>query len=326
MSTPIIFTIARMNPPHPGHMFLLSELLADALAKNATTIYILLSSSQDGVDNPLDCENLDSDPDIIDDKKKLVEKMAESVKSQMAAANPKVTAIKVEVICFGSVPFSPLYDVMGDEPDVELRMIVGIDRFSFFGSLCSMFLLSDTPVNKVSVKLLTRTEDDEPGGVKSMSATKIRNLVRDYKKASERDKQAIMEKLNKVYEGYVDPGDVKPLVDVLSQRLEDIPLKHKKSSKPPVYPLGVESLGLLTEERGSKNWVEQMQDKIEKNEAKIAKKRDEKIESWLEWANSLHIASRAEVGGKPRKTKRTKTIKRRTRRHNKRNTRNNYKK
>jgi hypothetical protein len=70
-----------------------------------------------------------------------------------------------------------------------------------------------------------------------------------------------------------------------------------------------------------------MHDKIEKNEAKIAKKRDEKIESWLEWANSLHIASRAEVGGKPKKTKGTKTMKQRTkRRHNKRKTRNNYKK
>ena len=34
MATPIIFTIARMNPPHPGHMFLVSELLADAVKKS----------------------------------------------------------------------------------------------------------------------------------------------------------------------------------------------------------------------------------------------------------------------------------------------------
>jgi len=340
--SPIIFTIARMNPPHPGHMFLVSELLADALEQNATTIYILLSSSQDGVDNPLDCENPDSDPNIIDDKKKLVKKMAESVKSQMAPANPKVTDIKVEVICFGSVPFSPLHKVMGDEPDVELRMIVGIDRFTFFGSLCSMFLLNNTSVNKVSVKLLTRTEDDEPGGVKSMSATKIRNLVRDYKKASEKDKETIfMPQLNKVYEGYVDPRDIKPLVDVLSARLEEIPLKHKKASKAPVYPPGVESIGVLTEERGSENWKEQMHEKIAKNEEKVAKKRDEKIESWLEWANSLHLPSReevssevgdkAEVGGKPKKTKQKqrKTMKRKTMRRIRRKTkpsRNYYKK
>ena len=140
MATPIIFTIARMNPPHPGHMFLVSELLADALRNHATKIYILLSSSQDAEDNPMPCENPDSDPNIIDDKKKLVKKMAESVKSQMAAANPGVQDIEVIVICFSSFPFAPLYEIMSDEPDVELRMVVGIDRFSFFSSLSLVYI------------------------------------------------------------------------------------------------------------------------------------------------------------------------------------------
>jgi len=334
MATPIIFTIARMNPPHPGHMFLVSELLADALRNHATKIYILLSSSQDRVDNPMPCENPDSDPNIIDDKKKLVKKMAESVKSQMAAENPEVEDevkdIEVIVICFGSVPFSPLNDIMGDEPDVELRMVVGIDRFTFFSSLCSMFLLNNTPVNKVSVKLLTRSEDDEPGGVKSMSATKIRNLVRDYKKESPAGKEAIMGQLNKVYERYVESKNIKELVDVLCERLEDIPLKHKPMSKASAYPLAEQSICLLSEERGSKNWNEQMHNKIEKNEAKNAenaknaKKPDENIKKWLTWAASLHLLSReevgaeeeagdgAKVGGNSNKTKRMKTMTRKT--------------
>ena len=319
MATPIIFTIARMNTPHPGHMFLVSELLADALRNHATKIYILLSSSQDAEDNPMPCENPDSDPNIIDDKKKLVEKMTKSVQSQMAAANPGVEDIEVIVICFSSFPFAPLYEIMSDEPDVELRMVVGIDRFSFFSSLCSMFLLNDTPVNKVSVKLLTRSEDDEPSGIKSMSATKIRNLIRAYKKASDDDKETIMGQLNKLYEGYIESKNIKELVDVLCERLEEIPLKHKKASKASPYPLAEESLCLITEERGSKNWIEQMHDKIEKNEAKNAKKRDEKIEDWLAWAASLHLPSReeeagalagaeAKFGGKSNKTKRRKTM------------------
>ena len=318
MATPIIFTIARMNPPHPGHMFLVSELLADALRNHATKIYILLSSSQDAEDNPMPCENPDSDPNIIDDKKKLVKKMAESVKRQMAAANPGVQDIEVIVICFSSFPFAPLYEIMSDEPDVELRMVVGIDRFSFFSSLCSMFLLNDTPVNKVSVKLLTRSEDDEPSGIKSMSATKIRNLIRAYKKASD-DKETIMGQLNQLYEGYIESKNIKELVDVLCERLEEIPLKHKKASKANAYPLAEQSICLLSEVRGSPNWIEQMQDKIEDNEVKNAKKRDEKKESWLAWAASLHLPSREEqagalaeaetkVGGKSNKTKRRKTM------------------
>jgi hypothetical protein len=321
-------------------MFLVSELLADALRNHATKIYILLSSSQDRVDNPMPCENPDSDPNIIDDKKKLVKKMAKSVKSQMAAENPEVEDIEVIVICFSSFPFAPLYDIMRGEPDVELRMVVGIDRFTFFSSLCSMFLLNNTPVNKVSVKLLTRSEDDEPGGVKSMSATKIRNLLRDYKKESPEGKEAIMSQLNKVYEGYVDPDDIKPLVDVLSAQLEEIPLKHKKASKAPVYPPGVESIGVLTEKRESTNWIKQMNEKIAKYQEKVATNPDETIKTWLEWANSLHLPSseevgdeakvgdKAEVGGKSKKTKQKRriTMKRKTMRRKTKTFRNYYKK
>ena len=263
--------------------------------------------------------------------------MAESVKRQMAAANPGVQDIEVIVICFSSFPFAPLYEIMSDEPDVELRMVVGIDRFSFFSSLCSMFLLNDTPVNKVSVKLLTRSEDDEPSGIKSMSATKIRNLIRAYKKASD-DKETIMGQLNQLYEGYIESKNIKELVDVLCERLEEIPLKHKKASKANPYPLAEQSICLLSEVRGSPNWIEQMQDKIEDNEVKNAKKRDEKKESWLAWAASLHLPSReeeagavagavagagaeaeaeakAKVGGKSNKTKRRKTMTHKTMRH-----------
>ena len=261
--------------------------------------------------------------------------MAESVKSQMAAANPGVRDIEVIVICFNSFPFSPLYEIMSDEPDVELRMVVGIDRFSFFSSLCSMFLLNNTPVNKVSVKLLTRSEDDEPSGIKSMSATKIRNLIRAYKKASDDDKEPIMGQLNQLYEGYIESKNIKELVDVLCEGLKEIPFKHKKASKANPYPLAEQSICLLSEVRGSPNWIEQMQDKIEKNEAKNAKNHDEKIEDWLAWAADLHLPSReeqagavagaeaeaeaeAKVGGKSNKTKRRKTMTHKTMRRKKR--------
>jgi len=96
-------------------------------------------------------------------------------------------------------------------------------------------------------------------------------------------------------------------------------------SKASVYPLAEQSICLLSEERGSKNWTEQMHNKIEKNEAKNAKKPDKNIEKWLTWAAaSLHLLSReevgaeeeagagAKVGGNSNKTKRMKTMTRKT--------------
>lgn len=340
--TPIIFTIARMNPPHPGHMFLISELLADALATNATTIYILLSSRQDGVDNPLDCDS--RDPDIID-KKRLVDEMVNSVKRQMATANPEVRdnlqLIEVVIICIVGNTFSPLSSIMSGKQNIDLRMIVGIDRSEFYDSLCSMYLFNDTPVNQVSVKLLTRTEDDE-GGVESMSATKIRDLMRGY--VSKENKADVDAQMNKVYEGYVIPENIVRLVDALSKNLVEVKKDdQEKESKPKKSKPAPRVESFLTETRHSDDWNVKMQKKIAINEAKVAKKSDDKIEIWFDWAESIgfnipsraevgaKVGDKAEVGGKLKKTKqkRRKTMKRRTMRRIRRKTktsRNYYKK
>ena len=282
--TPIIFTIARMNPPHLGHMLLVSELFADALEQNATNIYILLAIYQDAEDNPLDFSS--NDPNTID-KKRLVSEMISNVKRQMAIENNNISYIEFKIICIDKYSSTPLYELMNSKPyneNVELRMIVGTDRFSFFDSFYSAFLLNNTPVNKIRIKFLKRSDDGS--GVESMSATKIRNLVRDYKKASENNKPAIIAKLNKIYEGYVDPENIKLLVKVLSERLKDVPLGRKKASDDPGYPLAKDSHGILTEERGSKNWIEKMKSQIiiKINEAKNPNPNHDNIVDWLAWA------------------------------------------
>jgi hypothetical protein len=279
-STPIIFTIARMNPPHQGHMFLVSELLSDAVKQNSKNIYILLSSNTDSEDNPLDFSS--NDPYTID-KKRLVGEMVSNVKRQMATENVNVSYIECKILVFDKYSATPLYHLLKDEPytkNVELRMIVGIDRLCFFDSLCNKFLLNNTPVNKVRIKFLKRTKDDG-AGVVSMSATKIRNLVRDYKKASDDKKEPIMCKLNKVYEGYVDPENIKLLVKVLSERLEDIPLGRTKPIEPE-YP----SLSILTQERGDDIWNEKMKAQIiiKKKEAMNPDPYHDNIVAWLGWA------------------------------------------
>jgi len=54
--TTIIATIARMNPPTPGHMLLVKNMILDAAQNNLTQINIILSHSVDSDENPLECE------------------------------------------------------------------------------------------------------------------------------------------------------------------------------------------------------------------------------------------------------------------------------
>jgi hypothetical protein len=51
----IIATIARMNPPTPGHLLLVERMILQAAANNLTQISIILSHSVDSDENPLDC-------------------------------------------------------------------------------------------------------------------------------------------------------------------------------------------------------------------------------------------------------------------------------
>jgi hypothetical protein len=53
--TTIISTIARMNPPTPGHLLLVERMILEAASNNLTQISIILSHSVDSDENPLDC-------------------------------------------------------------------------------------------------------------------------------------------------------------------------------------------------------------------------------------------------------------------------------
>lgn len=56
MSYKTIFTVARMNPPTPGHFELIQKMLEEAIRHNVKKIHIILSSKTDSVKNPLEPE------------------------------------------------------------------------------------------------------------------------------------------------------------------------------------------------------------------------------------------------------------------------------
>ena len=53
-SNTLVFTVGRMNPPTPGHLELIREMLTFAKAKNITQVYIFLSETR-GAKDPIPC-------------------------------------------------------------------------------------------------------------------------------------------------------------------------------------------------------------------------------------------------------------------------------
>jgi nicotinic acid mononucleotide adenylyltransferase len=51
----IIFTIARMNPPTPGHLQLIENLINEAIIRNVNEVFIILSRTIDNDENPIQC-------------------------------------------------------------------------------------------------------------------------------------------------------------------------------------------------------------------------------------------------------------------------------
>jgi nicotinamide mononucleotide adenylyltransferase len=53
MKYDVIFTIGRMNPPTIGHMYLIENLMKTGLENGVQKVYIILSSKEDDIRNPL---------------------------------------------------------------------------------------------------------------------------------------------------------------------------------------------------------------------------------------------------------------------------------
>ena len=92
-----IFTIARMNPPTPGHKELVKQMMITALENGNKPVYVGLSSTCCKEDNPLTC----------DEKKALVELMILRIKEE----NDYLENITTKVICSDDVGSAIMFNL-----------------------------------------------------------------------------------------------------------------------------------------------------------------------------------------------------------------------
>ena len=76
----IIFTLARMNPPTPGHLYLIQRLIEEGINKNVDRVYVILSKTNDNNENPIPCSEKINDLGRAEDVEKT---MVKSIKEQM---------------------------------------------------------------------------------------------------------------------------------------------------------------------------------------------------------------------------------------------------
>ena len=189
----LIITIGRMNPPTPGHMGLIKQMIENAIElekKNENShVAIILSHSQG---NETDKQGYNKNPLHCQDyKRKLVSDIVVELKKQMIQENEKnseyIEKIVPEIMCMDDEAKPNMYSSIGklvrNYNPKRIIVVVGQDRDTDYESIQKY-----NPLIKIEIKILEREMEEGPN--KSMSASEIR----DYVKAD--DNKTFMEKMS----------------------------------------------------------------------------------------------------------------------------------
>ena len=220
----IIFTIARMNPPTPGHLEVISNLIIEAMSKGIPKVYVILSKTKDADENPIFCrEKIDA-----------LKTMIKILQQQMR------TTVDVELICVDEREASPFITLsrivrssqFASLPDVNLFLVIGDDRADMGEKISKMFV-GKSNVKSVETKILTRSDMTEykkkrgdelcatvMGDVPpaALSASFVRNVVRDCPSG----------KFMELYGPYLEPEQIGILYDSLRSGLRLAGGKRRK--------------------------------------------------------------------------------------------------
>jgi hypothetical protein len=182
----VILTIARMNPPTIGHVFLIENMIKSAIQNNTTEIIILLSASVDTIKNPIICK----------DKQKLLytyglNKARKNVIELMPENKEFIENVNFDIICMDDIKYKSINPDIKDniftilrsifknkyqypEMGLKLSLVIGEDRKGNYDSIEKYVSNENNPIIFEEPLVLTRPDGSE-------SATKIRQLAHDDK-------------------------------------------------------------------------------------------------------------------------------------------------
>lgn len=253
----IIFTIARMNPPTPGHLFIIQRLIEEGINKNAERVYVILSKTNDNNENPIPCPEKINVLGIPDDiSKTMIKSIKEKMKlnTEDEEIRRKIDNMIVESICVpeqkGATPFTTLFDIVSqksDVPDLNFFLVIGDDRANMLDSITDTLFNKRANINSVDGTILDRpnmsqfkdlsSNPESLSGVKisefpesAISASFVRNLV----------KYDMRDKFFELYLPYLDEEKIEELFQNIKRGLELPPNKSRSSPPKPLkynYPM-----------------------------------------------------------------------------------------
>lgn len=245
-----IFTIARMNPPTPGHLEIVKHLIQHAVTVDESNVYVILSKTLDS-SNPLPCDK--NTMDITDiDKKTVLDALVRKLKEDMIATErseerkSQIQRINVIAKCVQQdqySPFDPMLQIVNDmslqKTPFTLHAVLGEDRRQMIQSIDKLMKKRDNADSiKFDAMLLMRTDMEKYKGLTKeelleldvselspgmMSASFIRNLV----------KYDCKELFTRIYEPYLSTSMTNILYNTIQQRLtvnKRSPVKPGKAS------------------------------------------------------------------------------------------------
>ena len=246
----IIFTLARMNPPTPGHLYVIQKLIEEGINKNVNKVYVILSKTNDNNENPIPCSEKIN---VLGTQEDVAKTMVKAIKEKMILNTSnedlkrKISNMDVESICVPEIPratpFTPLFFIAGEKkdiPDLNLFLVIGDDRANMLDSVTDFFFKWDN-VSSVDGLILDRPNMGEFKKISSnpqelaslnisqvpvgaLSASFVRNLV----------KNNMRDKFIELYSPYLDESKIPILYEAI---LEGLKLPQNKSKDTPPKPL-----------------------------------------------------------------------------------------
>ena len=194
----VIFTYARMNPPHLGHLRMINFMIEKAKELNINEVCIYLSLTYDEKKNPLFCdEKMDLLQHLIN-KHILIKNDSVYLNNRYNNKNNHYNnyenKIKISIRCERS-PYGVIYKLF--EKFDKIHMVVGSDRLESMQKLIKSILSKlNRNSNSYTINSLNRGNNKNNKNI-SLSATKIRKSVTNNNKLTFNRLYGIKNKNNK---------------------------------------------------------------------------------------------------------------------------------
>ena len=196
----LVFASTRMNPPTPGHMRVLEELIMQGIQKETNEVYVVLSKKNDDEYNPMNCKdkiyylNGFNENEQQNDENIGVcvpDSMVCALKRKMIETNPdipqeKINNMKVILKCVDerhNGPFNKVIEIIQNKlsmirtwegQKLKVYLVVGDDRRGTLRSMENMIINKEN-ANHISFEEIVIPREDI-GDLKSMSPEDIHSI------------------------------------------------------------------------------------------------------------------------------------------------------